>query len=152
MMLVKSILDSMAGADVAPTIAGDEYISKAAQILASSKAGALVVVDKDGRIAGIISEHDIVRSLAQLGQAISCLHVAEVMTTEVLICHETDHADRLVKSMVERRVRHVPVVDADHRLINVIAITDLVKSALFDAIPPDTIPLRWHGLHTVVRH
>jgi len=151
-MLVKSILDGMTGADATPTIAADEYVSHVAQILASKKIGAAVVVDKDARIAGIISERDIVRALAQLGQAISCMRVSEAMTTEVLICHESDPVDRLVKSMTERRVRHVPVVDGDHRLIGVVAINDLVKALLFDSLPEGTQPLRWHGQHTVNQH
>ncbi|WP_096700851.1 CBS domain-containing protein [Magnetospirillum sp. 15-1] len=149
-MIVKSILDGKAGRGNHLTVQPNEFASTVARILTTAKIGAVAVLDTDGRIAGIASERDIVRGLAQHGQAISCLSVAEIMTTEVLVCHETDHVNRLIKSMTERRIRHVPVVDESHRMVGMLTIGDIIKSMLFDELPNETAALceyRRHGIN-----
>lgn len=150
-MIVKSILDGKMRGKDRLIVCPDDFVSQVARELSIKRVGALVAVDPEGRVAGIISERDIVRALAQQGQAISCLRVAEVMTTEVLVCHETDHVNRLVRSMTERRVRHVPVVDADHHLIGMVTVGDVVKSLLFDELPEETEILHEYNRHNISR-
>ncbi len=148
-MIVKSILDSKTRDISHLVISPDEFATTVARLIATSNIGAVVAVDPSGRIAGIISERDIVRSLAQQGQAISCLRVAEVMTSEVLVCHETDDVHRVIKSMTERKIRHIPVVDENHRMIGLVTIGDILKSVLFDALPPHIQALCEYRAHNL---
>lgn len=146
-MLVKAILDTKPRDIDGLTISPDAFASTVARQISATHTGSVVVIDAGGRIVGIVSERDIVRSLAQQGQAIACLRVTEVMTTEVLICHEHDHLDRLIKSMTERKIRHVPVVDQSHRMIGMVTISDIVRSLLFDTLPSGTQALCEHSRH-----
>lgn len=132
-MLVKTILMAKARGSGVVTVSPDISVAEAAQVLASSRIGALVAVESAGAIAGILSERDIVRGVAQQGDA--CLHsrVRDLMTAAVLTCHEDDTVESLMHIMTSKRIRHLPVVDSDDRLTGIVTIGDVVKSRLDEA-------------------
>lgn len=91
--------------------------------------GALVV-SRDGRhILGIISERDLVRRLAERGDAALRETVETVMTREVHTCAPSDTSEELMAIMTERRTRHLPVV-VDGVLAGIVSIGDIVKARL----------------------
>lgn len=97
-----------------------------AQRLALKRIGAIVVVDALGELAGIISERDIIRALAEVGPECLSQPVANTMTRQVVTCQETDTLDELMAMMTARRFRHLPVV-TDGALVGIISIGDVVK-------------------------
>src|SRR5690554_3507139 len=113
------------GRDVA-TIPPTLTLVEAARRLTQRRIGALVVVDEDGGIAGILSERDIVRALAEEGTKCLDRPVAETMTREVVTCHESDTLDELMSMMTTRRFRHMPVL-AGGDLVGIVSIGDVVK-------------------------
>ncbi|MFZ0849972.1 MAG: CBS domain-containing protein [Hyphomicrobiaceae bacterium] len=94
--------------------------------LSAKRIGAIVVVDAQGEVAGIISERDIIRALAAHGPECLTSSVAEVMTKQVVTCQETDTLDELMAMMTARRFRHLPVL-TDGALVGIISIGDVVK-------------------------
>ena len=108
------------------TIRADVKLTSVASRLADKRIGAVVVTDRTGGIAGIVSERDIVHALAREGP--ECLEwpVSEIMTREVLTCSEDDTIDEIMSRMTTRRCRHLPVV-ASGRLAGIISIGDVVK-------------------------
>lgn len=116
------------GAHVA-TIEPDVTIAAACHELRSQGVGALVVSSAPDDLAGIISERDITRSLADRGAETLELRVSDLMTHEVITCCPDDTVHDLMRVMTEGRIRHVPVV-ADRRLAGVVSIGDLVKHRL----------------------
>jgi CBS domain-containing protein len=94
--------------------------------LAAKRIGAIVVVGPGGEVAGIISERDIVRVLAEQGPACLERPVSENMTRQVVTCQETNTLDELMAMMTTRRFRHLPVV-TDGALVGIISIGDVVK-------------------------
>ena len=96
--------------------------------LADYKIGAVVIVDDDGRVAGIVSERDIMRLLAHEGAAALGHPASSVMTTDVVTCIETDSVNQIMEIMTAGRFRHVPVVTSDRRLIGIVSIGDVVKN------------------------
>lgn len=94
--------------------------------LGTKKIGAIVIVGEHGRVAGIISERDVIRTLAERGGAALSLPVSEVMTRTVVSCHETTTLDELMGMMTQGRFRHIPVLD-DEALVGIISIGDVVK-------------------------
>jgi CBS domain-containing protein len=94
--------------------------------LAAKRIGAIVIVGPQGRVAGIVSERDIIRALSAQGP--DCLQrpVSECMTREVITCQENDTLDELMAMMTERRFRHLPVI-TDDALVGIISIGDVVK-------------------------
>ncbi len=94
--------------------------------LAEHNVGAAVVLDGD-RIAGIVSERDIVRQLHTRGRDMLGLPVSDVMTRVVRTCSPEDSLDGVSVTMTEQRARHLPVV-VDGRLVGIVSIGDVVKS------------------------
>jgi CBS domain-containing protein len=110
-------------ATIPPTLT----LIEAAGRLAHRRIGALVVVDDNGGIDGIISERDIVRALAEEGATCLTRPVAEAMTRQVVTCQESDTLDELMSMMTARRFRHIPVVADDGDLVGIVSIGDVVK-------------------------
>lgn len=129
-MTVASILAEK-GRDVF-TIDQDAKMSKVVDILTENRVGAMVVVDSNGKVAGIISERDIVREISKSGASVLKQPIATCMTRAVISCDETDTVDQVMGVMSTNRFRHVPVV-TDGNLAGIISIGDVVKRKIQQA-------------------
>jgi len=126
-MNVKHIL-SIKGHDVL-TIEPAATLAAAVKMLAERRVGALVVTGAGGRIAGIISERDIVRALGENGTAVLSSPVSETMTRKVATCEENDTIVEIMEQMTAGKFRHVPVEDHG-RVVGIVSIGDVVKARL----------------------
>ena len=126
-MTVKAIL-SRKGGDVV-TIAPTATLAAAVKLLAERRIGAIVITGPEDRVAGILSERDIVRTLAERGPAALDDNVAAVMTRKVMTCAEADTIAALMERMTVGKFRHLPVVEQG-KLVGVISIGDVVKYRL----------------------
>jgi CBS domain-containing protein len=98
----------------------------AAKLLASRKIGAIVILGAGGRIAGILSERDIVRALAERGANALDSSVGQTMTRDVMTCSEDDTCAEIMERMTTRKFRHLPVVH-ESKMVGLISIGDVVK-------------------------
>jgi CBS domain-containing protein len=130
-MTVRSILDAK-GRDVM-TVRPDNTLSEAAGLLAEHRIGALVVTRGDDRIAGILSERDIVRIIGERGASALDQPVSSAMTSNVKICRESNTAMELMEVMTKGRFRHLPV-EKDGRLDGIISIGDVVKQRIEEVV------------------
>jgi CBS domain-containing protein len=130
-MTVKAIL-SRKGGDVV-TIAPTANLTAAVQLLAARRIGAIIVTGPDNRVAGILSERDIVRMLSERGPAALDENVGVVMTRKVTTCTEADTIASIMERMTEGKFRHLPVVDQG-RLVGVISIGDVVKYRIEEVV------------------
>jgi CBS domain-containing protein len=126
-MQVKHILREK-GRDVV-TVASDATLSEAARLLARKRIGAVVVRERDGSLAGILSERDVVRALAEASVNALAQSVAAHMTRVIETCSESDSIEDLMELMTRRHFRHVPVVEND-RLAGIVSIGDIVKTRI----------------------
>ena len=110
------------------TIAPTDTVATLVGELAVHNVGAIVVYD-GSQVAGIVSERDVVRRLAEHGPDLLAKSVSEIMTADVLTCSLHDSVDSVAATMTQRRIRHVPVLDDDsaHGLAGVISIGDVVS-------------------------
>ena len=123
-MKVESIL-AQKGTEVITT--GPEMsLADAAKLLSNRRIGAVIVTDPPGQAVGILSERDIVRTLAARREDWMRLKVADAMTRNVITCAPEDSIASLMALMTERRFRHVPVKDGD-RLVGIVTLGDVVK-------------------------
>jgi CBS domain-containing protein len=111
------------------TVEPDQPVTALLAALAEQNVGAAVVCEGD-RLAGIVSERDVVRRLDEIGAALLDRPVADIMTTVVATCRPEDEVQTLSVTMTERRIRHVPVVDRDGRLAGIVSIGDVVKNRI----------------------
>lgn len=123
-MIVSRIL-SLKGRDVA-TIEPHRSLSEAAKVLAERRIGALLIIDGQQPVSGIISERDIVRAVATQGAAALEQPVSRFMTEKVLTCTGETPINDIMEMMTEQKFRHVPVVE-NGRLVGIISIGDVVK-------------------------
>ena len=113
------------GRDVA-TISAEASLSQAAAELARRRIGALVVLGTEGAIAGILSERDLVRGLAEHGAALLQQGIDSLMTSEVVTVEPDVAVLSALGLMTKRRVRHLPVLSGES-LVGIVSIGDLVK-------------------------
>jgi CBS domain-containing protein len=108
------------------TTTQDVPISEAVARLAAKRIGALVVVDKKGRVEGIVSERDVVRAIGQRGPGILADPISSIMTREVVSCRERETINDVMSRMTLGRFRHLPVIE-DGQLVGIVSIGDVVK-------------------------
>ena len=123
-MNVKTILAAKGG-DVI-SIEPTATLAAAAQLLSKHRIGAVVILGPGGRLSGILSERDIVRSLAEHGTEALALPVGQVMTRNVLTCGEDDTIADIMEQMTTRKFRHMPVL-TQGKLVGLVSIGDVVK-------------------------
>ena len=131
-MQVRHILHGK-GRDVV-AIASNATICDAAKLLKERKIGALVVMDGNGMLTGIISERDLVQAVAKGGAAALSEQVSDHMTSQPETCTEADTVECLMEVMTRGRFRHVPVLDEEMRLCGMISIGDVVKTRIAETV------------------
>jgi CBS domain-containing protein len=123
-MHVAAIL-KVKGRNVVTTTA-DTSLLDVAKLLEQHNIGCIVIEGHDGKVAGIVSERDIVRAIGQSGAKVLKEPVFVYMTKTVVTAREADTIDRLMSEMTVHRFRHMPVVERG-RLIGLVSIGDVVK-------------------------
>ncbi len=127
-MLVQQILRSKSD-DGVVTVTPGTTVAAAVEILSARRIGAVVVSPDGKKVAGILSERDVVRELGKRGAA--CLNepVENLMTTRIVTCRVGDTAQDVGQKMTDGRFRHLPVVEGD-QMVGLISIGDVVKARL----------------------
>lgn len=130
-MLVSGVLRDKG--DMVFTAAPDDSVGRVAQLLHQRRVGAMVVVEGDREVIGIVSERDIVRVVAEYGETGLGRPVSACMTRDVIFAQPNETVDSLLERMTDRRIRHLPVC-VDHRLVGIVSIGDLVKTKIAETV------------------
>ena len=107
------------------TIAGDATLFDAVRRLGEKRIGALPVVE-GGRIAGIMSERDVIYCLRSHGPEVLDWPVSRVMSSPAITTDSSTEVLAALALMTQRRIRHLPVVDGEE-IRGIVSIGDLVK-------------------------
>lgn len=108
------------------TVTPDTFLNEVARKMQRSDCGSVIVVEND-RLVGVITDRDL---------ALRCIadshHPAEtkarqVMTSEILYCRDSDNTEDVARNMTENKVRRLPVLDKDKRLVGIISLGDLAS-------------------------
>jgi CBS domain-containing protein len=126
-MLVSQILKQKG--DRVLSCSPHESLTAAADRLNAHRIGAMVVLDERDRVAGIISERDIVRAIAGFGSSALSSPVASYMSRGIVYADPKEDVDTLLSRMTDRRIRHLPVCE-NGKLVGVVSIGDLVKAKI----------------------
>jgi CBS domain-containing protein len=104
-------------------------VYRALELMSEKHVGALMVLDGDRRLIGVVSERDYARKIALQGRSSKETPVRDIMTTRLFSVTPAQAIDDCMALMTECGVRHLPVLDGE-RLDGVISIGDVVKSKL----------------------
>jgi CBS domain-containing protein len=129
-MIVASILNSK-GRDVF-SVPANMSVRDVARRLQALSIGAAIVLAEEGSLAGIFSERDLMKAVAEQGSTALGLNVGDLMTRKVRTCKPTDGIATIMQIMTNKRIRHLPVVEAG-KIVGVISIGDVVKSRIAEA-------------------
>lgn len=107
------------------TVSESATVLDAVKDMSMYRIGCLVVTREDGTISGIIAEQDVLRRMALEQEDISNLSVMDVMTTEVIVCSPADSLNTVRSIMKTHRLRQLPIVADDGRLVAIISMGDV---------------------------
>jgi CBS domain-containing protein len=109
------------------TIAPAATVFEAVKLMDEKNVGSLVILNSRGRIAGIFVERDALRRVLLAGKSAKTEPVQAVMTRKVICALPEMTIDQCLALMTEKRVRHLPVIDKEQKLVGLVSMGDLVK-------------------------
>ncbi|WP_024930882.1 CBS domain-containing protein [Methylophilus sp. OH31] len=110
------------------SIAPNRPVYDALVILAEYQIGALAVI-KDGELVGIFSERDYAREVILKGRSSKTTTISEVMTEKVITGKPAEMVESAMSTMLEKRIRHLPVVD-NGKMLGMLSIGDILKETI----------------------
>lgn len=127
MKTLRQILDSKSG--LLASVAPDDSVFKALQVMADHNVGAVLVIDK-GQLLGIFSERDYARKMILHGRSSKDTAVRDAMSGKVFYVTPDQTVDECMAIMTERHFRHLPVLNDDLELLGIVSIGDVVKEMI----------------------
>ena len=110
------------------SIGPDVPVLEAVRLMAEHGIGAVLVME-GGDLAGILSERDYARKVVLKGRSSGETPIRQIMSSPVHTVHPDDSLEDCMRLMTERRIRHLPVLQAG-RVVGVLSIGDLVKAVI----------------------
>jgi len=112
----------------------DASVSAALQCMNEKNIGALMVVDSQENIQGIVSERDIMRNCLRSQGNVKELAIRDVMTprAKLLVARAEDDISDLMGAMTQNHIRHIPVVNEHDQVVGMVSIGDIIKAMLKD--------------------
>jgi CBS domain-containing protein len=111
------------------SVAPDTDVFEALQLMAEKNVGAVLVLDAE-RLIGIFSERDYARKVILKGKTSRETLVQEIMSSHVVYVRPEQTLDDCMALMTNKRIRHLPVLEENQRVVGVISIGDVVKDII----------------------
>lgn len=113
------------------TLTPQDTVVQAAQAMAELNVGTIPVCEAD-RVVGIVTDRDIVLRAVAKDQAPGSTRLEQVMSRDVQCAQADDAVDQVLTEMARRQIRRMPVVDANQRLVGILALGDLATKGAQD--------------------
>jgi CBS domain-containing protein len=107
------------------SISPETCVYDAIEKMADKHVGSLLVIS-DGRLVGILCERDYARKVILQGKLSKQTTVMEIMSSPAICVHPSETIDECLRIMTVRRLRYLPVVEAE-QVLGIVSIGDLVK-------------------------
>lgn len=126
-MTIATVLRSKGNTIV--SVAPDTLLPALASTIASRRIGAVLVLDDAGKLAGIVSERDVVKALANHGASVQTMTADDIMTRSVTTVTPRTTINEAMELMDRGYFRHLPVLD-DGELLGIISVRDVVRARI----------------------
>jgi len=113
-----------------PSVTVEASVADAIRTMLDQRVGAVGVVDREGRIAGIFTERAVLRKLSLSGRDPASTPVREVMTTAVEMATLATAPVEALATMVERHYRHLPVVGDGGKFLGMLSIRNVLEAKI----------------------
>ena len=107
------------------SISAEATLLDAINILAAKKIGLLIVTGDEGRLAGVISERDIIRAISNEEANALTMQVKSVMTADVITCRPRENPIDVLATMGAKKIRHMPVIE-NRKIVGLITAFDIL--------------------------
>lgn len=107
----------------------DATLDVAARLMWEADCGSIPVVDRDGRLAGIVTDRDICMACYTQAKPPSQIGVVSIMAGDVVSCRPQDTLDNLERVLGKHQVRRAPVVDDTGRPLGMVSVNNLARHA-----------------------
>ncbi|MBB6181568.1 CBS domain-containing protein [Pseudorhizobium flavum] len=127
-MLVDRLLADASSRLIA--IPEDAPVTEAALLLGNNRSDMVVVCDSQGVLAGVVTKSDVVAQISHCCGSSCTMGVAAVMTKAVADCSPGDRLNEVWQAMKDKKLKNVPVVDAQRRPLGVLAAPDVLQALM----------------------
>lgn len=114
------------------TFRANETVRNALDIMCEKDIGSIIVVNEDHTIAGIVTERDMMKRVLSKNVDLESTKLSDIMSTNIRAANENDDLLDWLKVMSNERFRHLPIVDQDKKLVNVLSQGDFVAFTYHD--------------------
>jgi CBS domain-containing protein len=123
-LIVKSVL----------TCYPEDNLCAPARAMWEGDCGSIPVVDSWSRVIGMITDRDICMAAYTQGRPLHEIRVQDVMSKTVVSCTTTDSLEQAEELMRRNKVRRLPVLDADRKLVGLLSLNDIARGALAEPL------------------
>jgi CBS domain-containing protein len=109
------------------TFSPEDMVIQAVTAMSEKNYGASVIVDSTNKPVGIVTERDFMRRLLAKGLDANTTPISKIMTSDLKLASEEDQVVEWLRVMSNERFRHLPVVDAQGKLVNLMSQGDFVS-------------------------
>lgn len=109
-------------------VSPDTLLHDVAKKMQASDCGSILVAEND-RLVGVITDRDLaLRCIAESHHPAETM-AKDVMTKEILYCRDIDELEDVALNMTKNKVRRMPVLDENKRLVGIISLGDLASNS-----------------------
>ncbi|MBL4614386.1 MAG: CBS domain-containing protein [Magnetovibrio sp.] len=105
-------------------------VHDAVQAMSTRNIAAVAITDGDDVLIGILSERDITHRVLACGLNPQATPLSDVMTENPECLQPSDNCLDAIELMLTRNIRHLPVVNEQHRVVAMVSMRDLLNAAL----------------------
>ena len=132
-LILKDLLDETREVQVVSERAS---ISDIISTIKKKHVASILVVDEDGNLSGLISEHDVVSAIADNGIEALDDPIADYMTLDLMVCTPDEKLEDAMRLMADHNIRHLPVVTESGQLIGFLTILEMLSAYQHAHMPP----------------
>jgi CBS domain-containing protein len=128
----------------------DTAITEVARLMRDEDVGAIPVVGNDGKLAGIVTDRDLVVKGLNSDKSDAEVTAEDCMSTDLYTVNQNDRLVDMIREMGDHQVRRIPVVDGRDRLVGIISMADIATQTnkdmeLKEALEEISQPSSWFG-------